>query len=328
GAALGRAAHAGGRPAHAQRAPLRARALTAPSPRLLLVTALALVGAYQVARPQRVEMGSSPLGGLLSRGVYPAEADYRWTSGHAPVSLAGPGSGRQVRVVATVSAWRPRGTTAPELRVAAEDSAVSAAILPAPADVTIAATTRRPWSGAVEVTFDSPTLVPGPGDPRALGVRLHAITLAPAPGAWAPGLPPLLPVLWMLTCVQLAAWTAGAARFPTAAASRAGSVAAGVAVLVVVFARTWTVLLPAVAAAEAIAIVVAWLAPRSAAGMSAILAEAARRLRGALPALGTRAVVALAALGAVGATLAYRAHPVIEIPMGSGRETAFEEGLG
>ena len=288
--------------------------------RLLAAAAFVLTAAYQVALPATVDFGASLPAALVARGLHGPEDGFRWTSGHGIIDVPGPGPGRTVEVEAAVSAWRPRGTPAPRLRVGAEGVWVEAQPA-APTEVQLVTTTTSRWRGDVEVRLESETFSPGRSDPRLLGVRLHRLRLSSAHGPFAPGRPPLLPVLWALACVQLVFWGGLAAGRPRAA-RRAGMAAALLLGLGLVVARLWTVRLVPFAVAAEIATILALIAlPRPVRLVAAVIGEASGRLARALGALRPAPVLSIAFLAAAGALAAYRLRPVIEIPLGGGRET-------
>ncbi|HEV7501523.1 MAG TPA: hypothetical protein VGQ33_16020, partial [Vicinamibacteria bacterium] len=197
-----------------------------------------------------------------------------------------------------------------------------------PAVLTLQTTTAFSWTGGVELRLDSETFAPGRDDPRVLGVRIHDVRVSPAGGPFAPGLPPPLPLLWALAAVQIVFWTV--ATTPGARGAReAGFLAAALVAIGIAGARAWTVgLLPWLVVALLLAFAIVRLMPWRARATAALVADAGRRV-----ALGVRSIrpgplAALAILAAVGTVAAYRAQPVLVIPMASGREIAFERGLG
>ena len=297
---------------------------------LLVATAAAATAAYQVMRPVVVDFGSALAVPLATHGLYPAEEGYRWTNGRGEIALPSPGGGRAVRLEMVVSAWRPRGTPAPQLRIIAEGASVVAEPGPAPALLSLAANTGHSARGDLDVLIESERFVPSRGDPRTLGVRLHQVRLSPAGGLLQPGLPPLAPVLWALAVVQLLFWIGvRAAGGPDARAFRTGLLAAVVVAIGLAAARAWTVwLLPAAAAGEGLLLLVVAVVPQHVRRVGAVIADAAGRFRAAGRALEPRPIAALVALGLVGTVVAYWMQPIVVIPMGSGRETAFEDGLG
>ena len=281
-------------------------------------------------RPIVVDFGSALAVPLSTHGLYPAEDGYRWTNGQGEIALPSPGGGRAVRLDMVVSAWRPRGTPAPQLRVIAEGASVVAEPGPAPVALSLAADTGHSVRGALDVRLESERFVPGRGDPRTLGVRLHQVRLSPAGGLLQPGLPPLAPVLWALAAVQLLFWIGvRIAGGPDARVFRAGLLAAAVVAIGLAVARAWTVwLLPAAAVGEAVLLLVVAVVPQHVRRVGGVIAR-----RGGPPPAAGRALepgpmAALAVLAVVGTVVAYWMQPIVVIPMGSGRETAFEDGLG
>src|SRR6185503_15090960 len=95
------------------------------------------------------------------------------------------------------------------------------------------------------------------------------------------------------------------------------------------FARAWTAwLLPAVTVCEGVLLLAAAVVPQHVRRGAGVIGEAAGRLLAAGRALEPGPAAALAALAAVATLAAYWRQPVVVIPMGGGRETAFENGLG
>lgn len=292
-------------------------------------TVAAVALAYQLMRPIAVDLGSVPAAVLTTRGLYAAEDGYRWTTGRGAIVLPGPGPGRRIQVQATVSAWRPRGTPAPQLRLGVGGAAVAAQPGGAPVTVTLVTTTDTAWRDGVELRLDSETFAPGRGDPRTLGVRVHAVRLESATGALAPGLPPLVPVLWAIAAAQLAFWVSVAAGRTSGTALAAGFLATVGIALGLALARAGTVwLLPGLVFGLAAVLTIEVLLPSRARAAWVVLREAAGRLAAGVRAMEWRPLAGLVVLAAAGSVIAYRVHPVLLIPMASGRETAFERGLG
>ena len=297
---------------------------------LLVATAAAAAAAYQVMRPVVVDLGSPLAVPLPLSGFYPAEEGYRWTNGQGEIELPGPGPARAVTVDVIVSAWRPRGTPAPQLRVTTEGTSALAEPGPAPIALHLAARTTSSARGALEVRVESERFAPGRGDVRTLGVRVHQVRLTSARGLVQPGLPPLAPALWAMAAVQLLFWTwvriaggDGARAFRPSLAA-AALIAAGLAL-----ARAWTVwLLPGATGGAAALLLLVAVFPEHVRRFGGVVADAARRLVDAGRALELGPVAAVILLGAAGTVLAYWMQPVVVIPMGGGRETAFETGLG
>jgi hypothetical protein len=296
---------------------------------LAALTAAAVTAAYQVARPVVVSFDAAWPTPVSTRGVFPVENGFRWTSGPSAMRVAGPGPRRAVTVQATVSAWRPRGAPPTQARLSTGGASALAVVGPAPAELSVTTETGASAWGEVEVRFESDTFAPGSGDPRRLGVRVHRLRVAPVSGPLAPGWPPPLPVAWAVAAVLLA-WQAMARTVAESRHARRAGIAAALAIAAgLALARAWTVwLLPVMAAAGAVWVVLAALRPRPLVTAARTLGEAAVHFGQAVRALDARRLAALAVLAAAAVTAAYRLQPVVVIPVGDGRETAFEHGLG
>ena len=155
---------------------------------LLVATAAAATTAYQVMRPVVVDLGSALAVPLSMRGLYPAEEGYRWTNGQGEIALPSPGRGRAIRLDMVVSAWRPRGTPAPQLRITAEGASVVAEPGPAPVALTLLADTSPSMRAGMERPRRFGELHPrswGSTDPR--GSRAPGAALA---RGWCPATRP------------------------------------------------------------------------------------------------------------------------------------------
>ena len=156
---------------------------------LLVATAAASTAAYQVMRPVVVDFGSALAVPLSTHGLYPAEDGYRWTNGQGEIALPSPGGGRAVRLDMVVSAWRPRGTPAPQLRVIAEGASVVAEPGPAPVALSLAADTGHSVGGALDVRLESERFVPSPRgstNPRRPPASDSAVPRGRSPAARPP----------------------------------------------------------------------------------------------------------------------------------------------
>ena len=92
----------------------------------------------------------------------------------------------------------------------------------------------------------------------------------------------------------------------------------------------WTVwLLPAAIAVEAVAAAgLVAAVPQHVRGLGGVIVRRRAAALAAARTLDARPLGRAGGLGAAGTVLAYRLQPVVVIPMASGRETAFEDGLG
>lgn len=153
-----------------------------------LAGAAALVFAY-AARPAIVLDMDTELS-ALARGFYPVERapgglTFAWTRERAELHL--PGLDRRSPWVVTVRVRgaRPDPALLPELRLAVDDTVVSAtqttnAFVEVTADVPASVENDR---GVVLSLIVSSTFVPGPDDPRSLGVMVDEVRVAPASDA-------------------------------------------------------------------------------------------------------------------------------------------------
>jgi hypothetical protein len=297
-----------------------------PPLRVAAAAALAVALAYQAGVPVSLPMDGLPAA-RLARDLHDAEGGYRWTRERSVVRLPGPGPGRDVRVEATVSAWRPRGRPLPEVALEAGGTRARARTTPRLQVVTLETRSVGAWTSDLELVVTSDVVQPSPSDPRRLGVRLHAVRIVPG-ARFTPGLPPLRPLL--LSVVACAAVYGGARRLRagTRAARRAGVAAALVLGLGHVLARAHAaVLLPALTAVA----VAAWLAAprigRAARAVAVVAGDAARRAARAAAALAGAPGAAVVAVAAGGVTLAFLARPVVDLDVGTGREEPFASGL-
>jgi len=297
---------------------------------LVLLTAGAVALASQWLRPFRLDVGSALGPPLATDGLYPAESGFRWTAGRATIVLPAIGRGRPVVLVAVLSAWRPRASASPQVRIAAGDLSAVATIGPSPAEITVGPVRSDAWRGALALRIDSDTFAPGRGDPRTLGARVHEIRVAPADGAWAPGAPPLALLLWAMLAVPLVLAIASATGARPSIASASALALLALVVMGVIVARVWTArLLPVLVTAEVVVLGFAVLLPGRVRAVLTVTGDALGRLASAARALAHPVPLALLTLlASLGTVLAYRAKPVVSIPMGSGRETSFESGLG
>jgi len=141
---------------------------------------------YGRAPALRLDFDLTPPADLV-RGIYPSERDpstgrtFAWTGETLTIALAD--IDRQVdwRMDLRVRNARGNGLTSPELRFYVDDQLV----LTRPTtvdfeDVSLPIPKRPARSGLMLVIRSSSTFVPGPGDPRPLGVMLDSLVLTPA----------------------------------------------------------------------------------------------------------------------------------------------------
>jgi len=112
-------------------------------------------------------------------------------------------------------------------------------------------------------------------------------------------------------------------------AFRASLAGAALVAIGLALARAWTVwLLPAATVAEGVLLLLVTVLPERVRRVGGVAVDGARGLVTAGRTFEPGAVAAVSVLGVAGTVLAYWMQPVVVIPMGGGRETAFETGLG
>ncbi len=130
----------------------------------------------------------------LIGGLYPAERDpasgltFAWTGKDLSLRLPGLDRRRDWTLELRARAARPGSASGPELRFYADGLLLASQRSAAAFEtirVTIPAHAQRPRGAVIRMDV-SDTMVPGPGDSRALGVMLDEVTLAPVGIAWPP----------------------------------------------------------------------------------------------------------------------------------------------
>jgi hypothetical protein len=292
-----------------------------------LLPFLAASAAYQVARPLEVAADTPLLGAWLFEDVHAGEGDERWTRARSQVLLPEPGPDLVARVEVDVSGWRPRGQPPPRLVLEAGPGHLIAQPQASRETLSFPSATAGWWSSTLSLQLRSDTFVPGTGDARALGVRLHAVRLIPQGPTLALRRPPLRPLVWAALCGLLVFLALARA---TPARQRRAHGAALVFALVLgcllVWARPYAVLgLPGLAVL--LAGLVAWraLAPRT---WSQRPRRAWAHATLGLRALGQRASLIALVLGLTAFTLAERTWRVLEIDPTTAAGLALTRGLG
>ena len=308
---------------------MRARLAPPPARVLALAAAVGVGLAYQVQLPVEI-----PARGALSilsfEGFYPGEGSYRWSRGRGRIVFRDPGPGVRARLEADIAGWRPRGQEPPRVVLEAAGARIEARPPRQGQTVVVPVVTGGWWRSDLELSVQSETFHPGAQDPRPLGVRVQSVRVLPeGPILW-PRRPPLeAPLVAALTLL----FFSGALLRMGASAQRVrrlGVGLVGVLTLGYAFARPWAAWssIPLLAAVVILAFA-AHLAPtavqRVAHAGSASVRAWMRGVR--LAALGWPALV-LAVAGTVAVTMAQRARPVLDVDVGSGRETALARNLG
>jgi len=308
---------------------MRARLAPPPARVLALAAAVGVGLAYQVQLPAEI-----PARGALSilsfEGFYPGEGSYRWSRGRGRIVFRDPGPGVRARLEADIAGWRPRGQEPPRVVLEAAGARIEARPPRQGQTVVVPVVTGGWWRSDLELSVQSETFRPGAQDPRPLGVRVQSVRVLPeGPILW-PRRPPLeAPLVAALTLL----FFSGALLRMGASAQRVrrlGVGLVGVLTLGYVFARPWAAWssLPLLAAVVILAFA-AHLAPTAVQRVAHVGSASVRAwMRGVrLAALGWPALV-LAVAGTVAVTMAQRARPVLDVDVGSGRETALARNLG
>ncbi len=294
---------------------------------LVVVSALAAVTAGYQARPTVAIPASSLLSSLTYRDFYGEEAGVRWSRGRSAIVFPGVGPGRNWRLELEAAGWRPRGDKPPILQLEAAQGGLM--VRPTPFDMTLPldVTSSGAWSSDLVLTIESETWSPGAQDPRTLGVRVRNARLVPSGAGMAP--PPLRPLLLVTLAALLAFGTlvrVGVSRPASAVAGASLGVAFGAAFAL---ARPWAALAAGPAAIVAVACAaLTYAAPATSHLLARWLAASGVALARGARAMGAAAIVGLALLAAVAATLAYRAAPSLDIDLGSGHEAGVAKGFG
>ncbi len=154
---------------------------------------------------------------------------YAWSSGRAQVLL--PGLDRTVtwRCVFRIRGSRPPGVPQPHVQIGADGvTLASATASNTYQDIDALVAAREERNGLTLMLATDPTWVPGPGDPRALGVQVDRVTCRPADDSMA----------WPPLAVLGAAAVAGAAFGAAFALSGLGTTAALALTLLTAAAQT------------------------------------------------------------------------------------------
>jgi hypothetical protein len=271
------------------------------------VLAVALVAlAYSLPASVGIDFGRRIEGALGSSGFYDLEGSYRWSRARSEIVFPDPGARAPVRLELVLSGFRPPGSEPPRVVIVANGR--TSTITPSRRIETYAleGSTSGLWSSTSRVQIRSDTFVPGAGDERALGVRVHGARLV----LEGPAVPSLRQLVAAALVAALLALRAGAP--------------AGVALAFVFgagyhFFRFQTALLvPSLALACLLLALAARIAPTSVERAILVPRRFARLvLEGARPLRQTAALVAAAML-VLGTVAAYALHPRVDVPLGTG----------
>lgn len=154
--------------------------------------AIALVIALGVSGAIRLSFDTDPP--RLVSGVFPVERDdasgltFAWTGSDMTIRIPELDRRRDWTLALRARSARPDPATNPRLSFYADGLLISTARSTQAFEttrVTVPARPQRPRGAVIRMEVDR-TMVPGPGDARALGVMLDDVTLTPVGFAWPP----------------------------------------------------------------------------------------------------------------------------------------------
>jgi len=292
-----------------------------PELRWLTAASIVAVSLGYLARPTMViTPGSGILGALTVRDFHAAEGGYRWTRDRSSLVFPDPGPGREVRVEAEVSGFRPRDQSLPLLVVQAGGASVRTQTVRGVQTITVDTATEGWWKSDLQVQFLSETFTPGEADRRSLGVRVHSVTVRPLASVfWPPGLPPARQLLATTFGVLLLFGLLVRAGLSRRHALQVGVVVALGWSLGFAWARPYAAL-SSLAAFWALALLTALgiVLPNATRFFWNAMAEARRAAGRGLPVAAGRHAAGLALLAVVGITASYLSRPELVIDLGTG----------
>ena len=271
------------------------------------VLTMALVAlAYRFAATIEIDLGRGVEGALGSTGFYDTEGSYRWSRAQSEIVFPDPGARFPVRLELVLSGFRPPGSEPPRVAIEAGGRSVTLAPSRRIETYSLETATEGIWSSSSRVRIRSDTFVPGGGDERALGVRVHRARLILA----GPALPPVRQILLCGAAAALVAFHLGAP----------GATALGVLFgLGFLFYRFYAALVaPPLAVGALAVVVVARLLPGPARFAGEVFRGFARSLVDGARVLRSRRVPLLAGLMILATFSGYALSPRFEIGLGSG----------
>jgi hypothetical protein len=295
--------------------------------RLGLLAAAAVGAAYLVQVPQRLPL-AGPLAAATLDGFHASEDGFRWSTPRATVRFPDPGPGERYLVELDVSAWRPRGHGPVLVTLSAGTAVRQASVSSRRQTVAVEASTSGAWRSDLVIVLDAEAFRPGLSDSRVLGARVHQARLVPLDGVLGLRLPPAGQVVAVALATVLSFLSLVGMGTGVRAAERAAGGAAVLTAVAFALARPWAAVLSWPAAlAAGVAAVVAWAAPGAVRATPGFIAEMGRALWRGVRTLRPRPASAVACAAVLGVTAAYRAHPRLDIDIGSGEEAPVAVGF-
>ena len=294
---------------------------------LVLASFVAVSLGYLVRPTMVVHPGSGLLGALSVRNFHDAEGAFRWTRGRSTLVISDPGPGVEGRVEVRVSGFRGPGHAAPLLLIQAGSESQRTRPGRRAESFSFPTQTRGWWRSDLEVVFRSETFTPGDEDRRALGVRIYEVRWIPSGSKIQLGSAPVRQLVYTSGGLLLFFVLLVQAGTPQRKALNIGLVVAAIWALGFAFARLYAVVLaPAIFWLLVVALSARVFLPTAATrSLAEVLGDSLRRAIRGLTLWRGRPVAALAVLSAVGGVASYFAHPVIEVDLGSGRETTLAQ---
>lgn len=294
--------------------------------RLGLLAAAAVGAAYLVQVPQHLPL-AGPLAAVALDGFHASEDGFRWSMPRATLRFPDPGPG-VFRVELDVSAWRPRGQGPVLVTLSAGGAAHQAGVSSRRQTMAVEASTSGSWRSDLVVALDADAFRPGPSDSRVLGARVHQARLVPMGGVVGLRRPPAGQVVAVVVAIVLSFVALVGMGAGIRAAERAAGSAALLTAIAFAFARPWAAVLSWPAAlAAGVAAAVAWAAPGAVRATPGFIAQIGRALWRGVRTLRARPAAAVACAAVLAVTAAYRAHPRLDIDIGSGEEVPVAVGF-
>jgi hypothetical protein len=268
---------------------------------------------YQLPATLEIPMGSELATGLGARGFHDAEGWYRWSRARSSIEFQDPGASASATLEVEMAGFRPPGLPIPI--VILETTTGTHRTDPTRRIGTFAfpVETSGLWSSDFEATLRSETFVPGAGDQRSLGVRVHSARLRMP--AWA------LPPLRQLLSAAAVSWFLVALLAPAGERRRAASIAIGAALgfgVAFGFARLYAArAVPPLALALGTVYLVDRLLPAVSRFLLATVKQMMRSLRLGASIYASRTIYLVVGATAIGVCGAYALRSEVEVDFGS-----------
>ena len=273
------------------------------------VLTMALVAlAYRFPATIEIDFGRGVDGALGSSGFYDTEGSYRWSRARSEIVFPDPGARNPLRLELVLSGFRPPGSEPPLVAIEAGGRSLTLAPSRRIETYSLETATEGLWSSSSKVQIRTDTFVPGGGDERTLGVRVHRARLI----LDGPARPPLRQILASGAAAALLAFYLGGP----------GATAAGVLIgLGFLFLRFYAAsLIPVLALGALTVVLAARILPGPARFAGEISREFGRSLLVGARALRNRLVLPFAGLVILATFGGNALRPRFELGLGTGLE--------